>query len=76
LIWSFPLYNLSAVIGFHLQGLADVSRLTQASVTTTVFAVIFLIPVTIAYGLTGAIASVLATSIAQTLIYVFELRRE
>jgi O-antigen/teichoic acid export membrane protein len=75
LVWSFPLYNVSAVFNYHLQGLAAIGRLTRASILTTAFAVIALIPLTLAYGLTGAIASVLATSAAQTAFYGFELWR-
>jgi O-antigen/teichoic acid export membrane protein len=75
LIWSFPLYNLSGVLGYFLQGLSDIKRLTTASIATTIFAVALLIPLTLAYGLTGAIAAVLVTSVAQTLIYGFELWR-
>jgi O-antigen/teichoic acid export membrane protein len=75
LIWSFPLFNISNVFSFHLQGLAAIGRLTRASVLTTAFAVVALIPMTLAYGLTGAMVSVVATSAAQTAFYGVELWR-
>ena len=75
LIWSSPLYNLSGVVGYFLQGLAAIVRLTRASVATTALAVLILVPLTIAYGLTGAIAAVLITSVIQTAVYGFELWR-
>lgn len=75
-IWSFPLYNLGSVLNYHLQGLAAVGRITRASIVTTVFAVASLIPLTIRFGLTGTIASVLVTSVFQVAVFVFELWRE
>jgi O-antigen/teichoic acid export membrane protein/SAM-dependent methyltransferase len=75
-IWSFPLYNVGSLLNYHLQGLAAIARITRASISTTVFAVATLIPMTIAFGLTGTIASVLATSVAQVVAFSYELRRE
>lgn len=76
LVWSFPLYNLGSVIYYQLQGLAAIKRLTRAGILTTVFAVAVLIPLTIAYGLTGTMISVLVTSVAQAALFSFELWRE
>jgi len=69
LVASFPLYNLSAVLAYVLQGLADVRRLTRANIITTALAVGLLVPLTLAYGLNGAIASVLVTSALQALVF-------
>jgi O-antigen/teichoic acid export membrane protein len=75
LIWSFPLYNLSGVVGYFLQGFAEIERLTRASILTAAFAVVALVPLTLAYGVTGVAVSVLLTSVAQALFYGFELWR-
>jgi len=76
LVWSFPLYNLGSVVYYQLQGLAAVKRLTRAGILTTIFAVAALIPLTVAYGLTGTMVSVLVTSVAQAIFFSFELWRE
>jgi len=75
IVASFPLYNLSGVIGYVLQGIADVDRLTKANVATTVLAIVVLVPLTLAYGLAGAISAVLVTSFVQAGIFAWALRR-
>jgi enterobacterial common antigen flippase len=69
IVASFPLYNLAGVLGYVLQGLSDVPRLTAANLATTVLALVVLVPATLAYGLLGAIAAVLVTSVTQSAIF-------
>ena len=73
LILSFPLYNLAGAVGYVLQGLSAVRRLTRASVANAAAAAIVLVPATIAFGLTGAVASVLIGSVVQSALYAGEL---
>jgi O-antigen/teichoic acid export membrane protein len=67
---SFPLYNLAGVLGYVLQGFADVARLTWANVAAAILAVIVLVPAALAYGLVGAIAAVLVSSVTQAALFV------
>ncbi len=75
IIASFPLYNLSGVLGYVLQGLADVDRLTRANVLNALLSLIVLVPLTLAFGLTGAALSVLASSVVQLAIFGWALWR-
>ncbi|HXM54759.1 MAG TPA: oligosaccharide flippase family protein [Candidatus Dormibacteraeota bacterium] len=70
---SFPLYNLAGAVGYVLQGLSAVRRLTRASVANAAAAAAVLVPATIAFGLAGAIASVLIGSLVQSALYAGEL---
>lgn len=67
---SFPLYNLAGVLGYVLQGLADIKRLTWANVATAGLALIVLVPMTFAFGLVGAIAAVFITSTTQAALFL------
>ena len=73
IVASFPLYNLAGVLSYVLQGLAEVQRLTRANIITAGLSVLLLVPLTIAYGLTGAMAAVLATSFVQAGIFSWML---
>jgi enterobacterial common antigen flippase len=72
---SFPLYNLAGVLGYVLQGLADISRLTWANVAAAALGVIVLVPATLAFGLLGAIAAVLVSSVTQAVLFVAAIWR-
>jgi len=67
---SFPLYNLAWVLAYVLQGLAAVKHLTAANVANAIVTVVLLIPLTLAFGLTGSILGVLIGSVTQALIFV------
>jgi PST family polysaccharide transporter len=73
IVASFPLYNLAGVLSYVLQGLAEVQRLTRANIITAALSVLLLVPLTIAYGLTGAMVAVLATSFVQAGIFSWML---
>jgi O-antigen/teichoic acid export membrane protein len=73
LILSFPLYNLAGAVGYVLQGFSAVRRLTRASVANAAATVAVLVPATIAFGLTGSVASVLVGSAVQSGLYIGEL---
>jgi O-antigen/teichoic acid export membrane protein len=73
LILSFPLYNLSGAVGYVLQGLSAVRRLTRASVANAAATVVVLVPATIKFGLTGSVVAVLIGSVVQSSLYVGEL---
>ena len=75
IVASFPLYNLAGVLSYVLQGLAEVQRLTRANIITAALSVVLLIPLTIAYGLTGAMVAVLATSFIQAAVFSWMLLR-
>jgi O-antigen/teichoic acid export membrane protein len=75
LILSFPLYNLAGTVGYVLQGLSAVRRLTRASVANAVATVVVLVPATVAFGLAGSVVSVLIGSFVQSALYVGELWR-
>lgn len=75
MVLSFPLYNVAGALGYVLQGLSEIRRLTRANILTAAFALVTLIPLTIAYGLTGAIAATLVTSVTQTVIFGVETWR-
>jgi polysaccharide transporter, PST family len=73
LVLSFPLYNLAGSFAYVLQGFSAVRRLTRASVANAVATVAMLVPATVAFGLTGAVASVLAGGAVQSALYLAEL---
>ena len=73
IVASFPLYNLAGVLSYVLQGLAEVQRLTWANIITAALSVLLLVPLTIAYGLTGAMVAVLATSFVQAGLFSWML---
>ncbi|HYW27513.1 MAG TPA: oligosaccharide flippase family protein [Terriglobales bacterium] len=73
LILSFPLYNLSGAVGYVLQGMSAVRRLTRASVANAAATLAVLVPATLAFGLAGTIASVLIGSVVQSFVYIGEL---
>ena len=73
IVASFPLYNLAGVLSYVLQGLAEVRRLTRANIITAGLSMLLLVPLTIAYGLAGAMAAVLATSFVQAGIFSWML---
>ena len=73
IVASFPFYNLAGVLSYVLQGLAEVQRLTRANIMTAALSVLLLVPLTIAYGLTGAMVAVLATSFVQAGIFSWML---
>lgn len=73
IVASFPLYNLAGVLSYVLQGLAEVRRLTRANIITAGLSVLLLVPLTIAYGLAGAMAAVLATSFVQAGVFSWML---
>lgn len=75
IVASFPLYNLTGVIGYVLQGLADVDRLTRANVVSAILSILVLVPLTLAYGLTGAVSTVVVLSVVQAAIFVWALGR-
>jgi O-antigen/teichoic acid export membrane protein len=75
ILLSLPLSNLAGVLSYTLQGLADIRGLTLANVLTTVGALIVLIPATIAFGLVGATAAVVAASILQFAFFGFAVWR-
>jgi len=75
IVASFPLYNLAGVLSYVLQGLAEVQRLTRANIITAALSVLLLVPLTIAYGLTGAMVAVLATSFVQAGVFSWMLLR-
>lgn len=75
LIASFPLYNLSGVLGYVLQGLADVNRLTWANISSGIIALAALVPLTVAYGLRGAIGAVLVSSFVQAAVFAWAVSR-
>ncbi len=75
IVASFPLYNLSGVLGYVLQGLADVNRLTLANVFSAILAVVVLAPLTLAYGLRGAVGAVLISSAVQAVVFAWALSR-
>ena len=62
---SLPLNNLAGVLGYVLQGLSDVTRLTIANVATVVASLAVLIPATVEFGLVGATAAVTVSSLLQ-----------
>jgi PST family polysaccharide transporter len=66
---SLPLYNLASVLSYVLQGLADIRRLTIANVATAAGSLVVLIPATILFGLTGAIASVVVSGLLQSVFF-------
>jgi PST family polysaccharide transporter len=72
---SLPLYNLGGVLGYILQGLADIRGLTIANVATSVASLAVLIPATIAFGLTGATAAVVAGSVFQAAFFAVAVWR-
>lgn len=69
LVCSFPFYNIAAVLGYVLQGLGEIGRLTWANIITSLLAVVLLVPLTLFYGLTGAMAAVLTTSLVQVAVF-------
>jgi len=75
IIASFPLFNLSGVLAYVLQGLADIRRLTTANIASAALAVVTLIPLTLAYGINGAMAAVLVSSVAQAIVFTWSLWR-
>lgn len=66
---SLPLYNLAGVLSYVVQGMADVRRLTIANVATAATSLAVLIPLTIAFGLTGAMAAVVVGSVLQSAFF-------
>ena len=72
---SLPLYNLAGVLSYVVQGLADVRRLTIANVTTAATSLAVLIPLTIAFGLTGAMEAVVIGSLLQAAFFAIAIWR-
>lgn len=73
IVLSFPLYNLAGAVGYVLQGFSAVRRLTRASALNAAAAVVVLVPATLAFGLAGAVAAVLAGAAVQSALYLGEL---
>jgi O-antigen/teichoic acid export membrane protein len=67
---SLPLNNLAGVLGYVLQGLSDVGRLTAANLGTVVVSLAVLIPATIEFHLIGAAAAVAIASLVQATFFV------
>jgi len=74
LVLSFPLYNLAGAVAYVLRGLSAVHRLARASVINSLGTLLILVPATFAFGLAGAIGSVLIGSFVQSALYLGELR--
>jgi PST family polysaccharide transporter len=75
IVASLPLYNLAGVLGYVLQGLADVNRLTWANVSTGIISLVVLVPLTVAFGLRGAVGAVLITSFVQAAVFAWAVSR-
>jgi O-antigen/teichoic acid export membrane protein len=73
IVWSFPLNNLAGVLGYVLQGMGDVGRLTWANVATSLATLALVVPLTIEYRLLGAVISVLVASVLQAAIFAWAL---
>ena len=73
IVGSFPLYNLSGVLAYVLQGLSAIGWLTRANVANAILALIVLVPLTLVYGLMGAITAVLLTSAVQAAVFCVAL---
>ena len=73
---SLPLYNLAGVLSYVVQGFADIRSLTVANVATAVASTAVLIPATIFFGLTGAMAAVVAGSVFQSLFFGIAIWRK
>jgi O-antigen/teichoic acid export membrane protein len=73
ILWSFPLNNLAGVIGYVIQGLADIGRLTWANVATSVATLALVVGLTVPYRLLGAMVSVLVASFAQAALFAWAL---
>lgn len=67
---SFPLNNLAQVLGYVLQGFTDIRGLTLGNVLTAVATIVAVVLGTLRYGLTGAIGSVLVTSVIQAAVFI------
>jgi O-antigen/teichoic acid export membrane protein len=72
---SLPLFNLAGVLSYVVQGLADIRGLTVANISTAIASTAVLVPLTIAYGLTGATAAIVAASFFQTVFFVVAIAR-
>ena len=72
---SLPLYNVAGVLSYVIQGLAEIRRLTIANVVTAVTSLAALIPLTYAYGLTGAVVAIVIASGLQITFFAAETWR-
>jgi PST family polysaccharide transporter len=74
LLATLPLSNLAGVLGYVLQGMADVRRLTWVNVSVAAATLVVTVPAAFAFGLPGVVGAICASSVFHAGAYLLALR--